>query len=169
MQSKSKRASSFVFLAFLDLISCAFGAAILIFVVSAVTGGETQSGSQSQEVLLLFARYVDDASPELEFEITDPKGNRHISSELLPPNWRKFSAPAGSRAGSFIVIPKPEVGDWQFRVFWTDGIIGQDAQIELEVFCPQGIPQERVTFKDMVLTPSKRFSKGIRYRVGEAE
>ena len=90
----------FAFLSFLDLISCAFGAAVLIFVISAISGN-AQKGVESSDVLLLTAQHVSGSSPEIQFEIGDPSGVTLRTTDLLPPGYHHFAAPANQRAGAY--------------------------------------------------------------------
>lgn len=161
-QQKSDKASQFLFLGFLDLISCAFGAAILIFIISAASGGQESTATRKQQLMLVHARHVDGDSPEIEIEVVDPKGSRRLTTELLPQNWRTFAAPASSYGGSFLLIREPIPGDWQFRLYWTDGLI-REANFELEVFCPSGVPERALRRVDLL--PTKRFSEPVDFSV----
>ena len=138
----------------------------MIFIISAVSGGEQEIDSVKQELMLVHARYKDKDAPEIEFEIIDSKGNLRLTTELLPQEWRKFAAPANTQGGSFIVIPEPIPGDWQFRIFWTDGL-SREAEFELEIFCPNGVGTERAVRK-INLSPTQRFSEPMDFTVGKS-
>ena len=160
LKTNRSRASKFKFFAFLDLISCAFGAAILIFVVSAVTTEEeTVDDDVSESTIVLVARHAGDQCPEIEFEITCPDGSRSISSESNIEGLVKFAAPAESHGGSLLVIPNPSPGIWRFRIFWTDGIGSSIARFDVQSLCVSGIPKQQQMWTDVSLSSVDRFSK----------
>lgn len=163
------------FLAFLDLISCAFGSAVLIFVVAA-SAGRPEQGVETSHLMLVRVSHLGGTSPEIELECIDPDGMRRLSSEFLPPGWRRFAAPAGSGGGTYLVIPQPQSGSWTFRAFWTDadwgaGVPGspepsKEARFSMEIFCPRGTPQDRAEFEGLTFGPRNRFSHAYSFRVG---
>ena len=135
----------------------------MIFIISAISGGEQTDDSGKQNLMLVHAKHVDQDSPEIEFEVIDPKGNRRLTTEYLPQKWRKFAAPASSRGGSIVVIPKPIPGDWQLRIFWTDGLF-RAAEFEVEIFCPSGAAAERAV-RRVSLSPTQRYSEPVDFSI----
>jgi len=147
------------FLSFLDLISCAFGAAVLIFVISAV-GGDKDKGVEAPDVLLVYARHVNGDAPEIQFEIRDPLGVVVRTTDELPIGYRRFAAPANSRSGAYLIVPKPSAGQWSVRAFWVDGRVTQNAVFKIELFCKDLKPKDRIP-EEVVLSPRTRYSQEI--------
>ena len=159
-------AQKFAFLSFLDLISCAFGSAVLIFIVSAAIQQES-GGQQQAKLLFVYVHPVSGAAQELDFEIRDPDGVRRLSSEPLPNRWKRFATPAKTGGGSCLVINAPSPGQWRFRVYWTNGAFQANSagKLQLEIFCPDGVPNQRESII-LELAGNDRFTKEVPYTIG---
>lgn len=153
----------YAFLSFLDLISCAFGAAVLIFVISAL-GGEKNAGSESPDVMLFFAKHVSGTAPEVQFEVRDPMGFIFRTTGDMPEGTRRFASPAGNASGAYLVIPQPAAGDWTVRLFWVDGYMKQNAVFELESFSPVQKPNDRISQR-AELSARQRFSEELKIKI----
>ena len=149
----------YAFLSFLDLISCAFGAALLIFVISA-TGEDKAKGVQGPDILLVYARHVSGSSPEIQFELRDPLGVVVRSTDELPAGYRRFAAPAMSNSGAYLIVPKPTAGQWSIRAFWVDGHIKDKAVFRIEFFCTALKAKDRLP-EEVVLSSRTRYSQEI--------
>lgn len=150
-------ASRFAFLAFLDLISCAFGAAVLIFVVAAVAG-EPEAGSEQPDMLVVRAKHLGGAQPETGLKI-DHRSISYFTTnlrDLNALNARVFSSPAGTGSVFCLLIPEPSDGDWVFTPYRVDGFAASASSFDVDMFCPQIAPRDKP--KTCTLLPSKVLS-----------
>ena len=151
---------SFAFLSFLDLISCAFGAAVLVFVVAA-TAGNPDNGSEVPDLMLIRAEHVAGASPEIEFRVRPPNGvpistSRLSNSVSLGSDWYRITTEKNTNGGAFLVIPKPNKGDWELSLYWTDGNSVSNADYIVHCYCP-GLNPEGYEKWNVGLTASERY------------
>jgi hypothetical protein len=151
---------NFAFLSFLDLISCAFGAAILIFLV-AVTSDDSQGSGTTADVLLI--RCHKSGKPvEVQFRLKDPKGRLIHSAGKLPAGYRRFIARSQEQSTSFMIIPKPIPGIWTIQAYWANESIadGESATAKIEVLHPR-LQAGEVLMATAEFSPRNRYSPEV--------
>lgn len=137
---------NFAFLAFLDLISCTFGAAVLIFVVAAASG-QPQPGSKSAGMLIVYAKHLDGSQPELGFKVQRPDKVSFLTTDELGMSTlgaKTFSSAAEEGGVFCLIVPKPIAGLWRFTVYRSDGLAEADAKYQIEVFTPSDNGEQAV-------------------------
>lgn len=151
------------FTSFLDLVSCAFGASILIFLVSATTRDSQQPETAADVLLILCRPSQESGEPvEVNFSIQEPSGRVVRSAGELPLGYSKFIAATSERSVSFVVIPKPAVGCWTVQAYWANESIASNgtSAMLLEVLCPR-CRQGALVQREVDFSLTNRFSEEI--------
>lgn len=160
---------SFAFTSFLDLISCAFGSAILIFLV-AVTNDSQAIKNPEADLVLVRCRSLGaaESSLEVQFLIRDPSGRTIKSAKELPLGFNKFIARAGEGAASFLLITKPLPGKWSIQAYWANGSLSRQmtSPVVLEVLCPRAKESEQIV-RNLSFDAKTRFSQPVEFEVLE--
>lgn len=154
-------ARNFAFMSFLDLISCAFGAAILIFLVS-VTTEQSQATNAAADVLLIRCIQQQGEPIEVHFVVREPNGRVVRSVSGLPRGYSRFIASTHEQAGSYLIIPEPAPGQWSIQAYWANESIKADESsvAKIEVLSPRLKKIESVSLA-AVFSASNRFSEPL--------
>ncbi|MDG1511968.1 MAG: hypothetical protein P8R31_09750 [Mariniblastus sp.] len=110
----------YALMAFLDLVSCGFGAAVLIFLITVVADSASKNNTNSDGILVRCSHAAGQKA-EVGIEYQRPGSSDWISRKITDVEF-EFSAPSGVSSGSeaFLLIPKPAVGEWRFRPHLVD-------------------------------------------------
>lgn len=153
---------SFAFLSFLDLISCAFGAAVLLSLVAMTDDKSKVSPDSVADVMLITYRRTQGEDVEVHFVIRDPHGRVVRTTDVLPTGYVCFTGEADDRDTSFLVIPKPAPGKWTFQTYWANESIhaSGDAVVQVTIRCPR-LKQGTIATVSAQFGATQRFSEEV--------
>lgn len=134
-----KSFTRFRYISYLDLVCCGFGGALLLFLIA--LSGSSVSSRRGPVNEMVIIRCAHKAGPKAEVGILfkRPDDEQFLEPGSADPDVRSFSAYSGSDSGgeAFLVLPRPQAGVWQFRVWQKNFPAGAEAgggQVEFEVF-----------------------------------
>lgn len=139
------------FLTFLDLISCSFGAAVLIFLISEFSA-EPKLDAPENESLIVRCKHVAGAKSEVRIEYLRPGTTTWLGAfrgdEAGP---LEFAAQSdyGQGAEAFVFFANAAEGEWKFRAYRAasaklgPGIAAESTRIRFEAH-GAGLEQDRM-------------------------
>lgn len=111
-------------LAFLDLMCCSFGGALLLFLLMASANPEPLERAQRNRMMVVRCVHQGGPKPEIRLECRRPgrvtwQRLDRLSQQESGLKVFFYSAPAEKEGGgdSFALIFQPAVGTWEFRAF----------------------------------------------------
>ncbi len=109
------------YLAFLDVVCCGFGAAILLFLLAVASMREVQS-TRPDDSLLVVCKPVSGGRAEVGIELLPPGERLWIRPRTYVSGDRLYFVPprTDGDVGAFIAIARPAPGTWHFRPYLAD-------------------------------------------------
>lgn len=158
------------YLAYLDVISCSFGAAVLLFLIA--VSAESQSGNR-EVTLLIRCIHHDGSRAEVGVEFRRPDATDWERSGLLQPGVFGFSATSEPDSGTeaFLLVAEPVPGIWEFRPYLVDfprnAVDSKPTVVELILFSDQAWVVEGEGRAELKGDPGHTVGKSLRIRVPE--
>lgn len=132
------------FFAYLDLVCCAMGAGMLLFLIAvSAAPADTAKSPDSQ---LLTVRCVHVGGPRLEVGIEMRREGATEWVRAAGPDQVAFVAPSDPKSGAeaCLVLLAPPVGDWEFRPYLVDLPQGDEpVLVKLEAYGHPTVPSDQ--------------------------
>ena len=117
------------FIAFLDLVCCAFGGAVLLFLLTVVANPSNPEVPTPNLLLVRCMPFELSATSRAEvgIEILEPGGTEWRRGRNAGKQMTFFTVPSGAGRGSeaFLAIVDPRRGTWRFRPYLVDYARGE--------------------------------------------
>jgi hypothetical protein len=119
----------FRYISYLDLVTCSFGGALLLFLIAVSASPVAPRQGPVNEMVVVVYRHRGGPKAEVGIEFKRPGQNDFSPPGSKHANVPSFSARSGPNSGGdcFLVLTRPEGGDWEFRVWQKDFPTGADA------------------------------------------
>ena len=117
--------------AFLDLVCCGFGAAVLLFLI-AVASVREDSDPTPDDTLLVCCSWNSGSKAEVGIELLPPGKTQWIRPQTCTDSVANYAVASGPNSGAetFVIVFEPTSGVWRFRPFLADFPDPGDASLE---------------------------------------